>query len=243
MSKLRPLQELFSNNVQWAKRMLAEDPLFFTRLSSQQQPEYLWIGCSDSRVPANQIVGLYPGEIFVHRNIANQVIHTDLNSLSVIEYAVKVLKVKHIIVTGHYGCGGVLAAMQNQKIGAIDNWLLHIRDIYHKHAPNLESLPVDERLNKLCELNVVEQVHNVCHSPVIQKAWQQGQELAVHGLIYNIQNGILQDLISCITSSAEAKDFTYNLFQGPNNGDLSFGRANGEKPGEKGIDGKKISLS
>lgn len=241
MGTMKPLQHLFNANIRWANRMVADDPDFFKRLASLQQPEYLWIGCSDSRVPANQITGLNPGEVFVHRNIANLVNHTDLNCLSVMEYAVKVLKVKHIIVCGHYGCGGVLAAIQNQKIGVIDNWLLHIRDTYHKHKNMLDPLGADDKVNKLCELNVVEQVQNVCHSPVIQKAWESGQELSVHGWIYKIQDGIIHELISCITNTKEAKDFSYNLFKSSTQS--TFPSATGFNENREGTDVDKSNLS
>jgi carbonic anhydrase len=175
--------------------MVTADPEFFQRLSHQQSPEYLWIGCSDSRVPANQIVGLLPGELFVHRNVANVVVHTDLNCLSVLQYAVDALKVKHVIVCGHYGCGGVLAALQNAKLGLIDNWLRHIQDIIEKHAELLfERTEEAKRHERLCELNVIEQVNNVAQTTVVQQAWERGQELAIHGWIYGLHNGLLHDL-------------------------------------------------
>ena len=189
------LQPLLENNRAWAKEMLSADPEFFQRLSRQQSPQYLWIGCSDSRVPANQIVGLLPGELFVHRNVANVVVHTDLNCLSVLQYAVEVLKVKHVIVCGHYGCGGVLAALQNAKLGLIDNWLRHIQDVAEKHAALLfEQTQEAKRHERLCELNVIEQVCNVAQTTVVQQAWERGQELSIHGWIYGIHNGLLQDL-------------------------------------------------
>ncbi|MCK5739685.1 carbonate dehydratase [bacterium] len=188
-------KNLFEQNQAWAKKVKADDPDFFKKLSRQQQPEYLWIGCADSRVPANQIVGMLPGELFVHRNIANMVIHTDLNCLSVLQYAVDVLKVKHIIICGHYGCGGIQAAMENRKHGLIDNWLRHIKDVYRYHQAQIDVLKTDtEKLNLLCELNVQEQVANVCHTTIVQNAWNSGQELAVHGWIYSIDDGILHDL-------------------------------------------------
>ena len=188
-------KELFENNIEWAERIKAEDPLFFQRLAQQQSPEYLWIGCSDSRVPANEIVGLLPGEIFVHRNVANMVIHTDLNCLSVIQYAVAVLRVKHIIVCGHYGCGGVAAALRSERHGLIDNWLRHIKDIYFRSQEEFTAC-VDEaeRIDLMCEYNVVEQVANVCHTTIVQDAWKRGQELMVHGWIYSIRDGVLRDL-------------------------------------------------
>lgn len=201
---MRVLKELFDKNKAWAKAIKASDPNFFSTLSKQQQPEYLWIGCSDSRVPANEIVDLLPGEIFVHRNIANMVIHTDLNSLSVIQYAVDVLKVKHIIVCGHYECGGIKAAMDNQEHGLIDNWLRNIKDIYRLHHDKIDSLQSEkEREDLMCELNVIEQVANICHTTIVQNAWKLGQNLAVHGWIYSLEDGILQDLDVCITSPDE----------------------------------------
>jgi carbonic anhydrase len=198
------LKHLLENNRKWSARMVADDPDFFHRLSRQQAPEYLWIGCADSRVPANQITGLLPGEVFVHRNVANLVVHADLNCLSVIQYAVEVLKVRHIIVCGHYGCGGVKAAMQNVELGLIDNWLRNIKDIYVKHQPELEALTDDNaRTDRLCELNVIEQVYNVCHTTIVQKAWKRGQTLAVHGWIYGIDNGHIKDLGVEVTSQEE----------------------------------------
>ncbi len=189
------LKQLFENNRQWSKKKKKNDPEFFSRLVKQQKPQYLWIGCSDSRVPANEIVGLQPGELFVHRNIANVVIHTDLNCLSVMQYAVDELKVKHIIVTGHYGCGGVQAAMEDKQLGLVDNWLRSIKDIYHYFRDELKQYTSDEsRLNRLCELNVAAQVSNVCHSQIVQNAWARGQELTVHGWIYSLQDGKLSDL-------------------------------------------------
>jgi len=194
------LKRLFDRNRAWANRIKEHDPGFFSKLAGQQKPEYLWIGCSDSRVPANEIVDMLPGEIFVHRNIANLVIHTDLNCLSVIQYAVEVLKVKHIIVCGHYGCGGVRAAMDNQEHGLIDNWLRNIKDTYHKYENKINALEdAKERSDALCELNVIEQVSNICHTTIVQGAWKSGQALAVHGWIYNIDDGILKDLNVCVT--------------------------------------------
>jgi carbonic anhydrase len=189
------LQTLFDNNRAWVAQVIAEDAHFFTRLSEQQLPEYLWIGCSDSRVPANQITGLLPGEVFVHRNVANVVVHTDLNCLSVLQYAVDVLQVQHVIVCGPYGCGGVRAAMNNHKLGLIDNWLRHIQDVMALHAAVLASHPqTGWRQDRLCELNVIEQVRNVCQTTVVQSAWERGQLLTVYGLIYGIGDGLLQDL-------------------------------------------------
>ncbi|HEB95449.1 MAG TPA: carbonate dehydratase [Sedimenticola thiotaurini] len=190
------LQHLFDNNLAWASSITERDPEFFSRLSRQQAPDYLWIGCSDSRVPANQIIDLPPGEVFVHRNIANVVVHTDLNCLSVIQFAVDVLKVKHIIVCGHYGCGGIRAAMENQEHGLIDNWLRHVKDVVRFNSGALEPLEQQERLDRLCELNVREQVVNVCNTTIVRDAWRRGADLSVHGWIYNIQNGILKRLES-----------------------------------------------
>jgi len=201
---MRVLKHLFENNRKWAERMKESDKDFFINLSKQQNPEYLWIGCSDSRVPANQIVDLLPGEIFVHRNIANVVVHTDLNCLSVIQFAVEVLKVKHIIVCGHYGCGGVKAALENKEHGLIDNWLRNIKDVYRCHQEKIDALKSEkEKINLLCELNVVEQVSNVCYTTIVQNAWKAGQKLTVHGWIYNIEDGILKDLDVCITGLDE----------------------------------------
>ncbi|MCC6904191.1 MAG: carbonate dehydratase [Anaerolineae bacterium] len=191
---MQTLSHLFDNNQQWATRMTADNPHFFETLAAQQAPEYLWIGCADSRVPANEIIGLLPGEVFVQRNIANLVLHTDLNCLSVIQYAVEVLRVRHIIVCGHYGCGGVQAAMRNQELGLIDNWLRHLKDIYQKHAPVLDALPEAARFDRFCELNVIEQVHHACQTTIVQGAWRRGQPLAVHGWVYGLQDGLLKDL-------------------------------------------------
>jgi carbonic anhydrase len=198
---MKLLKPLFENNRRWAERISKEDPTFFEQLAKQQNPEYLWIGCSDSRVPSNQIIDLLPGEVFVHRNIANMVIHTDLNCLSVLQYAVDVLKVKHIMVVGHYGCGGVRAAMNQERLGLIDNWLGHLRDIHRFHCAELEPMTDQQRFDRLCELNVIEQVSNVVSTNIVQEAWDRGQEVAVHGWIYGINNGLLTDLdvtIDCI---------------------------------------------
>ncbi len=197
------LDHLFASNRAWAERLKAEDPGFFLRLSEQQAPEYLWIGCSDSRVPANEIVNLPPGEVFVHRNIANVVVHTDLNCLSVIQFAVEVLQVKHIIVCGHYGCGGVRAALENQEHGLIDNWLRHIKDVSRFNADELKTLGPADKLNRLCELNVIEQVTNVCNSTMVQDRWRGNAELSVHGWIYGVGDGILKDLNTSASSFAE----------------------------------------
>ncbi|HEY1266562.1 MAG TPA: carbonate dehydratase [Candidatus Binatia bacterium] len=206
---MRILGNLFENNKRWAASMTQRDPNFFKRLSHQQTPQYLWIGCADSRVPANEIVGLLPGELFVHRNVANVVVHTDLNCLSVIQYAVEALRVQHIIVCGHYGCGGVLAALRGEQLGLIDNWLRHVQDVRDKNLPALEALSGEtERHNRLCELNVVDQVLNVCKTTIVQGAWSRGQSLAVHGWIYSIADGLLRDLDICIASPAETRDRT-----------------------------------
>jgi len=198
---VRTLRYLFDRNLTWATSVRKKDPDFFSRLSRQQAPEYLWIGCSDSRVPANEIVDLPPGEVFVHRNIANVVVHTDLNCLSVIQYAVDILKVKHIIVCGHYGCGGIKAAMEDHEHGLIDNWLRHIKDVIRFNAKELNGLTREQKLDLLCELNVREQVTNVCNTTIVQNTWKQGGELSIHGWIYNIENGILKGLDTRATSS------------------------------------------
>ena len=188
------LSQLFQNNRDWAERIRAEDPNFFGKLSQLQAPEYLWIGCSDSRVPANEITGLLPGEIFVHRNIANVVVHTDLNCLSVIQFAVDVLKVRHVMVVGHYGCGGVGAALRNERLGLIDNWLRHIQDVRDKHRDLLAQVDDASRADRLCELNVLEQVVNVAETTVVRDAWVRGQALTVHGWIYGLSDGHLRDV-------------------------------------------------
>ena len=191
---MNTLKHLFDNNRAWAEGISAEDPAFFDKLTHLQAPEYLWIGCSDSRVPANQITGLAPGEVFVHRNVANVVVHTDLNCLSVMQFAVDVLKVKHIIVCGHYGCGGVRAALTGERLGLIDNWLRHIQDVRDRHAALLASLDDDAASNRLCELNVIEQVANVAQTTILRDAWERGQPIAVHGWIYGLSDGRLRDL-------------------------------------------------
>lgn len=197
------LDNLFRNNRAWSEQIKDKDPDFFRKLAEQQTPEFLWIGCADSRVPANEIMGLLPGEVFVHRNVANLVIHTDMNCLSVLQYAVEVLKVKHILVTGHYGCGGVQAALNNREFGLIDNWLRHIKDIYRLYEKEFEGLDDQKRLDLLCELNVIEQVTNVCHTTIVQSAWKRGQPLSVHGFIFSIGDGILRDLGMNISSPDE----------------------------------------
>jgi carbonic anhydrase len=188
------LDRLLASNKEWADKINEDNPDFFTNLSKQQNPEYLWIGCSDSRVPANQIVGLMPGEVFVHRNVANQVIHSDLNCLSAVQFAVEVLNVKHIIVTGHYGCGGVHAAYDNSRYGLVDNWLSHVKDVHYKHMDELSKLDDDDARNRLCELNVMEQVRNLARTTIVRDAWQKGQELVLHGFVYGLHNGLINDL-------------------------------------------------
>ena len=200
------LSELLRHNREWADRVSAEDPGFFERLSRQQAPEYLWIGCSDSRVPANQIIDRAPGEVFVHRNIANVVVHTDLNCLSVIQFAVDVLKVKHILVVGHYGCGGVHAALHGRRLGLSDNWVRHVSDVAEKHRDTLDAFGDDElRHDRLCELNVLEQAAHVCETTVVQDAWARGQPLSVHGWIYGLEDGLLRDLGFAVNRPAEVE--------------------------------------
>jgi len=205
MARMQSLKKLFAQNQAWAEAITRRDPDFFQKLSRQQTPEYLWIGCSDSRVPANEIVGLLPGEVFVHRNIANVVVHTDLNCLSVLQFAVDVLKVKHVMVVGHYGCGGVGKVIRCERVGLADNWLRHVQDVREKHDACLCALPDDTaRSDKLCELNVIEQVANVCSTTIVQDAWTRGQELTVHGWIYGLRDGRLRDLAATASSAAEA---------------------------------------
>ena len=201
---MRSLSHLFENNRAWAAEVSRQDPGFFIRLAELQAPEYLWIGCSDSRVPANQIVGLPPGEMFVHRNVANVVVHTDLNCLSTIQFAVDVLRVGHVIVCGHYGCGGVLAALRDVKMGLIDNWLRHVQDVRAKYRAEIDALATEElRHDRLCELNVIEQVLNVSRTTAVRDAWARGQSLAVHGWTYDIRDGLLRDLGLGVASEAE----------------------------------------
>jgi len=195
------LQDLFDHNRAWAAQMVHEKPTFFTDLLAQQSPKYMWIGCSDSRVPANQITGLAPGEVFVHRNVANVVVPTDLNCLSTIQYAVDMLKVEHLMVVGHYGCGGVLAALQDARVGLADNWLRHIKDVRDRHHTLLASLPADQRHDALCELNVIEQVVNVVQTTVVQDAWARGQKLALHAWVYGLKDGLLHDLLLTVDSN------------------------------------------
>lgn len=212
---MRTLKGLFENNRTWAARVTAHDPRFFETLSVQQSPKYLWIGCADSRVPANEIVGLLPGELFVHRNVANLVVHTDLNCLAVLQYAVDVLKVEHIIVCGHYGCGGVQMVDANISVGLADNWLGHVHDVRERHRAILEACadPAD-RVDRLCELNVIEQVRNVCRTSVVQDAWRRPQPLTVHGWIYALRDGLLRDLGFTVGAAAEIDD-TYRRITTP----------------------------
>jgi carbonic anhydrase len=189
------LDRLLRNNREWAAAISAKDAEFFKKLAAQQSPEYMWIGCSDSRVPANELLGLLPGEIFVHRNIANLVVHTDLNCLSVLQFAIDVLRVKHVIVCGHYGCSGVHAALVRQRVGLADNWLRHVQDVHQKHERYLgDVLPAREKHDRLCELNVIEQVANICQTTIVQDAWERGQSLTIHSWVYGLQDGLLRDL-------------------------------------------------
>jgi len=202
---MEDLKELLEKNRQWAEGIKASDPQFFNLLAQQQTPRYLWIGCSDSRVPATQLVGLKPGDMFVHRNVANVVVHTDFNCLSVLQFAVDVLHVNHVIVCGHYGCGGVQAAMENLQLGLIDNWLRHVQDVMHNHNEELAAIVDDSRrLDRICELNVAEQVLNVSKTTIVQNAWNRGQELAIHGWIYGITDGLLRDLNISLKNSVES---------------------------------------
>jgi carbonic anhydrase len=207
------LNNLFVNNREWADRMSKERPGFFQKLAQQQSPKYLWIGCSDSRVPANEIVGLDPGEVFVHRNVANVVVPSDLNALSVIQFAVEHLRVEHIMVVGHYGCGGVIAAARGTRIGLVDNWLRHVQDVRLRHRQRLNHLPQAELEDALCEMNVLEQVGNVALSNVMQDAWARGQKIQVHGLIYGLSDGLLKDLHVSMSHSAEVVDVFRNAFK------------------------------
>lgn len=197
---MQDITNLIANNQTWSKHLKEEDPGFFERLALAQRPRFLWIGCSDSRVPAERLTGLEPGELFVHRNVANLVIHTDLNCLSVVQYAVDVLEVEHIIICGHYGCGGVQAAIENPELGLIDNWLLHIRDLWYKHSSLLGELPPEKRMDTLCEINVIEQVYNLGHSTIMRSAWKRGQKVQLHGWVYSIHDGLLRNLDVSATS-------------------------------------------
>jgi len=201
---MRTLSHLFEKNQAWAESIRQQDPEFFLKLSHQQVPSYMWIGCSDSRVPANQIVGLLPGELFVHRNVANLVVHTDLNCLSVLQFAVEVLKVRHVIVCGHYGCSGVRAVLRRDRLGLSDNWLRHVQDVRQKHEQCLSGARDEPAaVDRLCELNVIEQVLNVCQTTIVREAWERGQELSVHGWIYALQDGLLRDLNMTVTAFEE----------------------------------------
>lgn len=206
------LNQLLENNRHWAEKVKEQDPQFFEKLAAIQRPDYLWIGCSDSRVPANQIVDLAPGELFVHRNIANQVVHTDFNCLAVVQYAIEVLKVKHIIVCGHYGCGGVKASLGHDEYGVVDNWLRHIKDISFAHQEALVALDEEQKVNRLCELNVINQVKNLTRTKAVQYAWDRGQTLGIHGWIYSIHDGLVKDLEVTATSRNDV-DELYQLYQ------------------------------
>jgi len=198
------LSELFESNRRWAEETEQREPGFFTRLLKQQAPQYLWIGCADSRVPANEILGLLPGDVFVHRNVANVVVHSDLNALSVIQFALDMLKVRHIMVVGHYGCAGVVAALENRRIGLADNWIRHVQDVRNKHRPWIDGMEDAElRMKALCELNVLEQSLNVCETTVVQDAWARGQSVVVHGWVYGLHNGLLEDLRMTVANAAE----------------------------------------
>jgi carbonic anhydrase len=188
------IKQLFENNAKWSNSIKAENPEYFTKLGEGQRPDFLWIGCSDSRVPAERLTGLHSGELFVHRNVANLVIHTDLNCLSVVQYAVDVLKIKHLVICGHYDCGGIKASLANPKLGLINNWLLHIRDLYHKHRSYLDAMPEEFRADKLAEINAAEQVYNLGNSTILQNAWENGQEFELHGVVYGIDDGKLEYL-------------------------------------------------
>lgn len=221
---MRSLINLIERNRAWAEKIKEREPDFFRKLSEQQSPEYLWIGCSDSRVPANEIVALSPGQLFVHRNVANVVVHTDLNCLSAMQYAVEALMVKHIIVCGHYGCGGVRAALLNSRLGLIDNWLRHIQDVTQKHAALLAEIKeVSDRVDKLCELNVIEQVINVCQTTIVQSAWERGQELTVHGWVYGLSDGLVRDLNVHISNQEEMATIYQSAIDASAQTRVSFG--------------------
>lgn len=201
------ISQLLEQNRLWADQMVENDPDFFRRLSDQQNPDFLWIGCSDSRVPANQIINLPPGEVFVHRNVANVLHHNDMNALSVIQYAVDVLKVKHIMIVGHYGCGGIRAAVTGGDNGIVDYWLNTVRNLYHQHQESLSNLSLDEQIDRMCELNVKAQVSNLCQTKILQRAWERDQEVTVHGWCYSLQNGLVKDLDCTVTTFDEAEAF------------------------------------
>lgn len=206
---MKSIEQLLANNKSWAQKCLKENPHYFQDLLKIQKPQYLWIGCSDARVPANTIVGLNPGEVFVHRNVGNQIIHSDLNCLSVIQFAVEFLQVKDIIVCGHYGCGGVQGAIQDKRLGLIDNWLRHIKDLYIRNKAQLEKISdADQRLNKLCELNIHQQVLNVCGTSSVQEAWEAGRKLSVHGVVYDLHDGLLKSLDLCVSSKKDVKQIS-----------------------------------
>ena len=206
------IKQLLANNRFWSEALTARDPDFFARLARQQRPEFLWIGCSDSRVPANEVVGLMPGELFVHRNVANMVVATDMNFLSVLQYAVDVLQVRHVIVCGHYGCGGVRAALGHRELGLIDNWLCALKAIHHQNLVRFDGLDDEQQVNLLCELNVQRQVRNVCHTTIVQNAWQRGQPLAVHGWIYGLADGLVKDLQVTLDNASQLDStFLYDL--------------------------------
>ncbi len=204
---MRELKVLFDNNQEWAEKRISQDPEYFSRMAKGQKPTYLWVGCSDSRIPANEVVGLEPGELFVHRNVANLFLHTDLNCLSVLQYAVDILEVPHIIVCGHYGCGGVSAAMEDRQLGIIDNWLTSIRDVYARFRQELEDIEDPTlRSNRLVELNVLQQVHNICHTTIVQNAWRRRQRLSIHGWVYELMTGKLRDLKCCVSSLEQVEE-------------------------------------
>ncbi len=206
-ANMKRLDQLLERNEEWAREMIAADGEYFSRLVAQQNPEYLWIGCSDSRVPANQIVDLAPGEVFVHRNVANLVVHTDLNCLSVLQYAVDVLRVKHILVVGHYGCGGIKASLNDLRLGLVDNWLRHVQDVRDKHREQLATIDDEKaKVDRLCELNVVEQVVNIAQTTVMKDAWQRGQPVTVHGWCYGLQDGLVRDLDMSIGRERDLRD-------------------------------------
>ncbi len=211
---MKKLQHLFDSNRNWSERIRRQDPDFFKKLAQQQSPEYLWIGCSDSRVPANEIVDLLPGELFVHRNVANVVTHTDLNCLSVIQFAVDVLKVKHVIVVGHYGCSGVGAALRGDRIGLSDNWLRHVQDVRQKHEARLMALDQTRRPDHLCELNVIEQAVNVCQTTIVRDAWERGQPLQVHGWVYGLKDGLVRDMNYSVSSPEQASSVYESALSG-----------------------------
>jgi len=203
------IDPLFQNNIAWSTRCVAQDPAYFERLARQQTPRYLWIGCSDSRVPANEIVGLRPGEVFVHRNVGNLVVHSDLNCQTAVQYAVEVLKVEHVLVVGHYGCGGVRAVIERRRIGLAENWLRHLEDVARKHAQRLDGIAgVDERAARLCELNVIEQVSNLCRTTTLRRAWERGQKVEVHGLVYGLEDGRLRRVAAAV-GNEEMHDMEY----------------------------------